>query len=86
MQPPIYERPNKIPPPSDGIRGVRLVCYEYCISLIIITLRCPTRVVRLAPGSTGLLRGLPYTIISLLLGWWVFPGDGFTPCRPFGPI
>jgi hypothetical protein len=70
-----------MPPPSrDPVRevirpddGSRLVFYEYCISLIFITLRRPSRVVRLPPGSKGLWQGLPYTIISLLCGWWGLP-------------
>jgi hypothetical protein len=80
MQPPSPDRPSEVRQPADGGGGGRLVFYEYCISLIFITLRRPSRVVRLPPGSTGLLRGLPYTIISLLFGWWGLPwGLIYTP-------
>ncbi len=53
--------------------GGRLVFYEYCISLVFITLRRPTGVYLLKKGELGLLKGLPYTILSLLLGWWGIP-------------
>jgi hypothetical protein len=58
----------------------RLVFYECCISLIFITLRRPSRLYRLRVGEWGLLRGLPYTMVSLLLGWWGVPwGLIYTP-------
>jgi hypothetical protein len=66
------------PAPHPG--GGRLVFYEYCISLIFLTLRRPSPVVQLRAGEWGLVRGLPYTLVSLLLGWWGIPwGLVYTP-------
>ena len=80
MPPPSRDRMNEVSQPVEVRVGERLVFYECCISLIFITLRRPSRLVRLPPGSTGLLQGLPYTIISLLLGWWGLPwGLIYTP-------
>jgi hypothetical protein len=60
--------------------GGRLVFYEYCISLLVLTLRCPTDLYLLRPGEGGVWRGLPYTLVSLLLGWWGIPmGVLYTP-------
>jgi hypothetical protein len=60
--------------------GGRLVFYEYCISLIVISLRRPSDVYFLRAGNRGLARGLPYTLVSLLLGWWGVPwGLIYTP-------
>jgi hypothetical protein len=60
--------------------GSRFVVFEYCISLIIVTLRQPSRVHLIPAGKTGLLPGFPYTILSLLLGWWGIPwGLIYTP-------
>jgi hypothetical protein len=56
------------PPP-----GGRRVVYEYCISCVFLTLRRTSRVHVLRPGESGVLRGLPYTFLSLLLGWWGVP-------------
>jgi hypothetical protein len=60
--------------------GGRFVFYEYCISLILLTLRRQTSVYFLRPGELGLIRGLPFTLLSLLLGWWGLPwGIIYTP-------
>jgi hypothetical protein len=65
---------------GDRAAGDRLVCYEYCISLIVVTLRRTSGVYRLQPGESGLLKGLPYTFLSVLLGWWGIPwGIIYTP-------
>ena len=52
----------------------RLVFYEYCISLVFITLRRPSRLHLLPAGSWGFWEGVPYTLVTLLLGWWGLPG------------
>jgi hypothetical protein len=60
--------------------GGRFVFFEYCISFLIITLRCPTSVRFLRANDYGLIAGLPYTVLSLLLGWWGLPwGVIYTP-------
>jgi hypothetical protein len=65
---------------ADLAAGGRLVFYEYCISLLVLTLRCPTDLYLLRPGEWGVWRGLPYTFLSLLLGWWGIPmGVLYTP-------
>jgi hypothetical protein len=60
--------------------GDRLVFYEYCISLIFFSLRRPSALVQLRPGQKGWVRGIPYTLVSLLFGWWCIPwGLIYTP-------
>jgi hypothetical protein len=60
--------------------GCRVVFYEFCISLLILTLRCPSRLHLLHPGEYGLSRGMPYTLLSFFLGWWGIPmGILYTP-------
>ena len=60
--------------------GGRFVFFEYCISFIFLTLRRPTGIYFLRAGERGLARGLPYTVLSLLLGWWGVPwGVIYTP-------
>ncbi|MFL5342280.1 MAG: hypothetical protein ACJ8F7_19205 [Gemmataceae bacterium] len=64
--------------------GGRFVVYEYCISLVVLTRRCPTAVRYLPPEDWGLVRGLPYVLVSLLLGWWGVPwGIIYTPLTIF---
>jgi len=72
--------PDECSPPNLAAEGERLVFYEYCISLIFVSLRQPSALVRLRPRQRGWIRGLPYTILSLLFGWWCLPwGLIYTP-------
>ncbi len=54
-------------------RGGRFVMYQYCISLFVITLKRPSSIyfVRAGEGSVG--KGLGFSGVSLLLGWWGIP-------------
>jgi hypothetical protein len=62
----------------------RWVQYEYCISLVAVTLRRTSRPIFLRPGQRAWVRGLPYVAISLLLGWWGLPwGIIYTPLTIF---
>jgi hypothetical protein len=55
----------------------RAVRFEYCISLIAITLRRESDVVILKPGQSIVVAGLPYCLITFLLGWWGIPWGVF---------
>jgi len=60
--------------------GTRAVVFEYCISCVFLTFRRTSRVHVLRPGQWAWWRGLPYTLTTLLLGWWGVPwGLVWTP-------
>jgi hypothetical protein len=64
--------------------GGCFVFYEYCISLVFMTLRRPTDIYFRRANDTGLLRGMPFVLISLFLGWWGVPwGLVYTPLTIF---
>jgi hypothetical protein len=64
--------------------GSRFVLFEYCLSFLFVTLRRPSAVLLLGPRELGLAQGLPYTLLSLLLGWWGLPwGLVYTPVALF---
>jgi hypothetical protein len=64
--------------------GGRFVAFEYCISLVVCTFRRPTNIYFIQPAKSGVLRGLPYTFLSLVLGWWGVPwGIIYTPLVVF---
>jgi hypothetical protein len=64
--------------------GRRFVHYEWCVSLVFVTLRRPTDIYLLGPDEGGMFRGLPFTILTFLLGWWGLPwGLFFTPVALF---
>ena len=53
--------------------GGRFVVFEYCISIVVLSFKRGSRVHFVRPGESAFLKGLPYTLTSLLLGWWGFP-------------
>jgi hypothetical protein len=70
---------------SEAIRrelaaGGRFVVFEYCISVVIATSRRSTDPYFLCAGELGVARGLPFSLLSLLVGWWGIPwGVIYTP-------
>lgn len=58
-------------------RGGRFVTYRYCISVIVLTFRRGTEVHFVRPGESAVMKGLPWTLLTLVGGWWGIP---------FGPI
>src|SRR5580704_8447187 len=76
--------PGEVEPGRQAALGVtdagRWVVFEYCVSFAIMTVRRPSREYFLRNGDRAWLRGLPYSLISLLFGWWGVPwGPVFTP-------
>jgi hypothetical protein len=62
----------------------RWVVFEFCISLMVVTLRRPSRPIRIRSDQRAWVRGLPYTGVSLLCGWWGLPwGVVYTPLTIF---
>lgn len=65
-------------------QGGRFVVYQYVISVLVLTFRRSSAIIYLPPGASAAARGLPYTLITLLLGWWGFPwGFIYTPAALF---
>ena len=58
-------------------RGGRFVTYEYCVSLIFVTMKRSSDIYFIRAGESAAIRGLRFTFLSLLFGLWGFP---------FGPI
>ncbi|HEX8835555.1 MAG TPA: hypothetical protein VF748_01350 [Candidatus Acidoferrum sp.] len=54
-------------------RGGKFVLFQYCISIIVITFRRPSDIYFLRPGETAVTKGLPFTLLSLVAGWWGIP-------------
>lgn len=54
-------------------RGAKLVCYNYCISVIVMTFRRSSPVYFVPAGESTLSKGLPWTLLTLVMGWWGFP-------------
>ena len=53
--------------------GGRFVQYTWCLSLLIVTYRYTSAVYFLRKDENAFVKGLPFTVLSLLLGWWGIP-------------
>ncbi len=58
---------------SEIARGARFVSYQWCLSLLVVTLKRDTRLHYLRPGETGFLPGFLWSAFSLVGGWWGIP-------------
>lgn len=58
-------------------QGAKFVVYSYAISAIILTFKRGSEIHYIRPGESAVAKGMPYTLISLVAGWWGIP---------FGPI
>jgi hypothetical protein len=60
-------------------QGARFVVYEYVISLLVVSRRRTSAVYYIRPGQSRSHYHWPYSLLTLLLGWWGVPwGPGFT--------
>jgi hypothetical protein len=61
-------------------RGARFIVYQYVVSLVVVTLRRNSKIQFIKSGENPALKSLPYTGLSLILGWWGIPwGFIYTP-------
>lgn len=54
-------------------RGAKFVLFQYCISVIILTFRRSSDIYFIRQGENALVKGLPFTLLSLVAGWWGIP-------------
>ena len=53
--------------------GARFVIYQYCISLLVVSFKRASSIYFVRPGDNAFSRGLPFSLVSLVLGWWGIP-------------
>ena len=53
--------------------GGKFVLFQYCISVIVLTFRRPSDIYFLRQGENPVAKGLPFTLLSLVAGWWGIP-------------
>ena len=54
-------------------RGGRFVVFPFCVSVIVVTFRRSSEVHFVRAGQSTLSLGIPYTLLTLFLGWWGIP-------------
>ena len=53
--------------------GGKFVLFQYCISVLVLTFKRPSDIYFVRPGESALTKGLGFTLLSALLGWWGIP-------------
>lgn len=65
-------------------RGAKIVVFDYCISIVVMTFKRPSAPHLVRPGQPTLGLALPYILLSLAFGWWGIPwGFIYTPMALF---
>jgi hypothetical protein len=60
--------------------GGKFVIFKYTISIIVMTFRRPSDIYFIKSIDNAVVKGLPFTLLSLVFGWWGFPwGLIYTP-------
>jgi hypothetical protein len=54
-------------------KGAKFVMYQYVISILIMTFKRPTDIYFIKSDDSAVVKGLPFTLLSLVLGWWGIP-------------
>jgi hypothetical protein len=54
-------------------RGGKFVFYYYCVSLLVVTFRRPSPIYFIRSGESATGKGLPWILLTVLLGWWGIP-------------
>jgi hypothetical protein len=54
-------------------QGGKFVMYQFCISLLVITFKRSSNIYFVSHDQNAVVKGLPFTLLSLVLGWWGIP-------------
>lgn len=53
--------------------GGRLVVFQYTVSILVMTFKRGSAVHLIRKGESAAGRSLPYTLLTLVAGWWGIP-------------
>lgn len=53
--------------------GAKFVLFQYTISIIVMTFKRSSDIYFVKSDEKAVVKGLPYTILTFLLGWWGIP-------------
>ncbi len=54
-------------------QGAKFVVFQYCISIVILTFKRPSAIFFVRANENAVAKGLIFSLISVLLGWWGIP-------------
>ncbi|MEM8805293.1 MAG: hypothetical protein AAGF01_04610 [Cyanobacteria bacterium P01_G01_bin.38] len=54
-------------------KGGKFVIFQYCFSVVVMSFKRRSAIYFVKASENATLKGLKYTLISALLGWWGIP-------------
>ena len=54
-------------------QGGKFVIYQFCISILVMTFKRSSNVYFITHDQNAVMKGLPFTLLSLMFGWWGIP-------------
>lgn len=58
---------------NEVANGGKFVFFQYTISIIVMTFKRSSDIYFVKSTEKPIVKGLPYTILTFLLGWWGIP-------------
>lgn len=58
---------------SEVAKGGKFVIFQYCFSVVVMSFKRRSPIYFVKADENAALKGLRYTLISALLGWWGIP-------------
>ena len=58
---------------TELLQGARFVSYYYTFSIVVMTYRRGSDIRYIRSEKSRVAAGLPFTLLSLLVGWWGLP-------------
>ena len=55
------------------LRGAKFVFFYYSVSVVVMSFRRASPVYFIPAGENALGKGLPWTLLTLVAGWWGIP-------------
>jgi hypothetical protein len=54
-------------------RGGKFVTFDWVLSLLVVTLKLRSDIYFVRDGESAAAKGMPFILLTLLLGWWGIP-------------
>ncbi len=54
-------------------RGGRFIMYEYCISVLVMTIKQSSNIYFVKGNQNPVSKGLGFSLLSMVMGWWGIP-------------
>jgi hypothetical protein len=58
---------------SEIAEGGKFVLYSYCFSAVVMSFKRSSAVYFIKANENAFTKGLPFTLVSFLFGWWGIP-------------